>query len=259
MTDTIDTTRGPFRPYVPPAVIKGVDVSRWQHPGGHSINWMQVYEAGYRFAIVEVTYGLDGLNEYGIEDLRQAHEAGLEVGAYHYAIPNEGDAEAQAIIACKAVEGVPLSFGVALDLEEDGTLSHYQVGDWARAFAGTVNQHRHACPIYSYASFAETLGGYPFGHRAWWAPDPIPVGLQVSIQQDWAQEVPGIESPTDIDYLYRSRWVHSVTPASTGPVAVSGVGDVAAELPEAATAATEATEGATEAGSPPADGPTSGE
>ena len=38
----------------------GIDVSKWQRPGGVAINWEKVAESGETFAFIKATDGLEG-------------------------------------------------------------------------------------------------------------------------------------------------------------------------------------------------------
>lgn len=69
-------------------LAKGVDVSKWNCTGGHTIDWGQVRDAGYTFAIVRAGFGKD---DWGKQTdprfdahVTGAKAAGLHVGAYHY-------------------------------------------------------------------------------------------------------------------------------------------------------------------------------
>ena len=78
-------------------LIQGLDVSH--HQG--SIDWTSVATAGYRFSLIKATEGNDWLDPNFKANWDNAKEAGLAVGAYHYASANnhpgvngaEGEAE----------------------------------------------------------------------------------------------------------------------------------------------------------------------
>ena len=50
------------------AVITGVDVASYQHPGGAAIDWGQVRSAGHRFAYVKASEGTSYTNPYFAQD-----------------------------------------------------------------------------------------------------------------------------------------------------------------------------------------------
>lgn len=61
--------------------IEGIDVSRYQG----DIDWQQVAEAGYGFAFVKATEGVGWQDPYFQTNAIGARDAGLYVGAYHFA------------------------------------------------------------------------------------------------------------------------------------------------------------------------------
>jgi lysozyme len=61
-------------------VIQGIDVSKWQL----EIDWAKVRAAGTRFAFIKATEGGDHLDERFRENWREAREAGVPRGAYHF-------------------------------------------------------------------------------------------------------------------------------------------------------------------------------
>jgi len=71
----------------PPARLLGLDVSAFQRPPGHPIDWDLVKAGGYTFGFVKATEGLSGAgseNQWFTEEITGAKGAGLLVGAYHY-------------------------------------------------------------------------------------------------------------------------------------------------------------------------------
>lgn len=62
---------------------KGIDVSQFQ---GTNINWNQVYQGGYVFAFVRASHG-SLVDTRFVQNMTGAKNAGLYVGAYHYAVP----------------------------------------------------------------------------------------------------------------------------------------------------------------------------
>lgn len=60
--------------------IQGIDVSRWQL----DIDWQRVRAAGTRFAFIKATEGGDHLDPRFRDNWREAKEAGIPRGAYHF-------------------------------------------------------------------------------------------------------------------------------------------------------------------------------
>lgn len=85
--------------------MAGLDVASYQHPDtsqyptGAPITWSQVAAARYRFAAIKGTEGDYYVNPWAASDLTKAKAAGLDVTAYHFAIPNVSGGAAQAQFA----------------------------------------------------------------------------------------------------------------------------------------------------------------
>lgn len=67
--------------------IPGIDVSHWQNDRG-DIDWTQVADAGYRFAFIKATERDTYVDAFYETNRSGAGDAGLRVGAYHFARPN---------------------------------------------------------------------------------------------------------------------------------------------------------------------------
>jgi hypothetical protein len=63
--------------------FKGIDISSNNH-NGMPFNWPEVKTAGYDVVYIKATQGNSYVNPYFIQDCRDARNAGLEVGIYHY-------------------------------------------------------------------------------------------------------------------------------------------------------------------------------
>lgn len=194
------------------AQIKGFDVSSWQHPSGKAIDWKKAKEAGFEFVMIKSSQGLGYVNPHFKADALAAHQAGLLVGAYHYAEPAEGTAQQEALHAVAAVAGAPLTMGLALDLEEYGSLSSFQVPQWAQEFMTEVNAAEHNCPFYCGGDFLATLTGAPWGHRFWNAGSSVPAGMNAWMQQHPNETVEGVVGTCDVDYLLTPRGVNPSVP-----------------------------------------------
>lgn len=219
-------------------MLRGVDISAWQHddPNHPQIDFVGLREDGYSFVIIKATQAADYTNEYLEQDCENAHAARLVIGLYHYAEPmavypenvNE-DAKAQALYACAAASGLPLSLGIACDLEELGTLMPYQAGEWYKAFAAQVNELRHHCPLYTDRSLLDQIPGAPFGHRLWLALGSddltqVPEGVKPYMVQGTAQPTKGFAGEVDNDWLLNAR---AINPAPRAPKPVAKPVDTA--------------------------------
>jgi GH25 family lysozyme M1 (1,4-beta-N-acetylmuramidase) len=73
-------------------VVKGIDVSRWNHPNNKAIDFKKVKEKyGVTFVIIKSSDGGDKGNALAKKwypiDRKAAKAQGLIVGGYHYALP----------------------------------------------------------------------------------------------------------------------------------------------------------------------------
>lgn len=189
--------------------LKGIDVSSWSHGADKPINWEAVKKDGYGFTVIKSSQGTDYKNPYLSEDAIEANHNGLLVGCYHYAVPAKGDAVAQARFAAACVHGLPLSLGVALDLEETGTLAFFELGEWAKEFMTTMNEMGHMCPLYSNENYLGQLVGAPWGHKLWYASKDLPptyMGVRPwMVQTTENKDVSGVPGLVDFDTFYGVR------------------------------------------------------
>lgn len=147
--------------------ITGVDVSRWDHPNGASINWPKVKSSGRSFAVVKATQSTTYTSSYFASDYAQAKAAGLIVGAYHFAHPRLPISSAAAdarhyVRTVGSFKGVGLLPPI-LDLECDGSgsscyngsrLSVGQLRQWTQTWLDTAQAMTGRVPIiYTYDSF----------------------------------------------------------------------------------------------------------
>lgn len=196
--------------------MKGIDISSNNHRG-EVFNFAAVKAAGYDFVYVKATQGVTYLNPYLIADVRDAHNAGLKVGVYHF-FDRSGTPEEQAKffndngIHQPVGEGHTnlsqfLTLKPVLDYEQGG------VGDSAnateiQAFNLALGRH---IGLYTDQDFEKQLGGYAGCYFGWLAIPGWQGGLLPSVTaivQTGQQQVQGIgENPngshatTDIDVL----------------------------------------------------------
>lgn len=194
--------------------LQGIDISAWQHPKDVAINWKQVRDDGIDFVMIKSDQGETYVNPYLAEDTASAHAAGVLVGVYHYAEPAPGNAELEALHAIAAVHGLPLSLGIALDLEENGSVASYELAQWAQDFLRHITEAGHIAPLYSNGEYLSMMAGSPFGHRLWFAGTDVPTGMKPWMQQSGTREVKGIVGPVDSDRLLVARGVNPSEPVA---------------------------------------------
>jgi GH25 family lysozyme M1 (1,4-beta-N-acetylmuramidase)/uncharacterized protein with LGFP repeats len=174
--------------------LVGPDVSGWQHPSGAPIDWTKVAGSGQSFTVVKATElytdsttGKPVLytNPYLHSDLSGAQAAGLVVGAYAFAHP-ENSATAQADDFAAAVGPLPAgSLPPVLDLETSGGLSVAQLVSWTQTFLARLTSDTRIVPmIYTGPNFWKTYLGNSTAFTAYplWeahyttASSPAPIG-----------------------------------------------------------------------------------
>ncbi len=134
----------------------GVDVSKWQRPGGVAIDWNKVVEAGEQFAFIKATDGIEGRSIYFEEDAKKALDAGLIVGSYHKAHPDRS-AVRQADDYAAALALLPQTARTlppVLDIELDNGLTPAQLEAWVETFLERLEETTGEKPmIYTFRWF----------------------------------------------------------------------------------------------------------
>lgn len=153
----------------------GIDVSRWQG----TINWTSVKGAGISFAWAQATRGLTSPNANFVANMNNGKAAGVYMGAYHYAFPNDSTPEVQADyywnLAGPYIKGDGKSLVPALDMEVwvgyQGATSYT---DWANKWIARVKSKAAAVGvtipkvvIYTSASMACHFNSGISQHGAW--------------------------------------------------------------------------------------------
>lgn len=139
--------------------VNGVDVSRYQHPSGSSIDWRAVKASGQVYAFIKATEATTVTNAYFAADWRDSRAAGVYRGAYHFARPSRtpGSAVSQANAFLKVIgnQRLPGTLPPVLDLEtNDSRMRPAEMIAWTKAFVTTVESKTGRRPmIYSYPGF----------------------------------------------------------------------------------------------------------
>jgi lysozyme len=134
-------------PWTPtPTYVHGVDVSH--HQG--NISWSEVYGAGYRFAFVKASEGVGWMDSNFVTNMDNGGDAGLLMGAYHFARPDLGnDAQDEALyfvsVARNYLKGGYLR--PALDLEVGSSLGKEALSNWVHTWMETVKNETGIEPI----------------------------------------------------------------------------------------------------------------
>ncbi|WRS28278.1 GH25 family lysozyme [Oscillospiraceae bacterium MB08-C2-2] len=183
--------------------IKGIDVSEYQG----SINWDQVKENGINFALIRASVGTTSDKTFR-QNAKNAHQAGVLVGAYHYAtFTSTSTAVEQAEFFLSHLDGLDITYPVVLDLENNrGNLSKAKLTQAAKAFMETVKDAGYTVMLYSYENYFHSyldmskLQDYPI-----WAANYIQQPSQVD-HKIWQHtsygSVSGISGRVDINIAY---------------------------------------------------------
>lgn len=192
-----------------PDNIQGLDVS--QHQG--NIKWDSVFESKKSFVYIKATEGADVKDIKFQFNYTEAKNAGLYVGAYHYAYPEsmddpilEADNFVETVNNAGGFEG---NLPPALDLETNqGELDKDQLSEWAKLWMERVMEKVGIKPIiYTYLDFGqrnlnESLGEYPL----WFARYDVERPENFSGWTEWkflqytsSGQVPGIMGNVDLN------------------------------------------------------------
>lgn len=170
-------------------VVKGIDVSFWQHPDNQAIDFAALKaEYDVSFVVIKAsdggTRGNDNAKKWFPIDSAAARAEGLVVGAYHYALPGNldrntiTDAKLQAKRAVEQAEGAKLGdLPLSLDVEElpcGWTIQ--RLAKWTSAFLAEAEKLSGRTPIiYTNGTFigrlqdagAADLSRYPLWLAKW--------------------------------------------------------------------------------------------
>lgn len=147
--------------------VHGIDVSRYQG----RIRWeevkrMKVNEVGIQFCFIKATEGVQDQDPRFTRNWRQAAQAGIPRGAYHYFNPY-ADAAAQARHFIREVKLEAGDLPPVLDVEQSGNLTKDQLQEQVATWLELTEQHYGVIPlIYTGAEFyarylADRFDRYP--------------------------------------------------------------------------------------------------
>ena len=183
--------------------VQGVDVSWHQGP----IDWNAVSRADVRFAYVKATEGADYVDPRFAFNWREAHRAGLYVGAYHFFTLCRSGAQQ----ASNFMQAVPVENGAlppAVDLEHMGPCRRgptaTDVVAEIKSFLDIVELRYGVRPIlYTTREFHDAhLADFPrerFWIRSLYTPPAFRQGEWVLWQHHNGARRPGISQPVDVD------------------------------------------------------------
>ncbi len=193
---------------------RGVDVSH--HQG--TIDWSLVYADGYTFAFVKATEGFTYNDPNFVSNMVNGNNAGLLMGAYHFARPDNNSAADEARHFVQ-MAGNYIGNGwlpPVLDLEDppggrlDQIYTSAQLTQWVQTWLDTVQARTGVEPIiYTNGHYANYLQASLNRYRLWMAdPDGSPTTPPNNLghwttwafkQYYWYGNVNGISGDVDLD------------------------------------------------------------
>src|SRR5215210_6885099 len=132
--------------------IRGIDV----HGAKGPIDWPRVRQAGFQFALLKATEGRTFDDDRFKANRRDAKAAGLVVGAYHFARPDNNSPAAEAAHFLRVCQVQPGELRPALDWEHDPPTA-----PWALQFLRAIEAAIGAPPIfYTFPDFLRRTGSH---------------------------------------------------------------------------------------------------
>lgn len=126
---------------------RGIDVSRWQG----DVNWSQVAADDISFVMLG-TRSKGAVDPYFHKNIQEACSAGVQVGVYIYSLATTPEmAVAEADFVINLIKDYPVSYPVALDMEDDvqAVLSKEELAAIANAFCGRISEAGYYPIIYA--------------------------------------------------------------------------------------------------------------
>ena len=198
-------------------VTMGIDVSTYQG----TMDWNKVKNAGVNFAMIRIGYGkgrfgsknctLDNRFRTNVEG---AVKAGIPVGIYFYSYANTvNQALNEAEFTIKQLDGVPVSFPVAYDIEDDSIVKKTTKAErtaMVKTYMDTIAAAGYYPMFYCNQNWynnyldSDELEEYDFWYARYTHEEPDQDDYPYSIWQATStQRISGItENTVDIDFLY---------------------------------------------------------
>jgi lysozyme len=154
--------------------ILGLDISRWQHISGRTIDFRRMADAGISFVIMKASDGYRPedviARRYVLEDARQAKAAGLIVGFYHMiSVPTGNSTPVLIASANRQATLVSVRLGelggydvrtlpLAVDVEGiNSSINAVSLELWTKTFVTSLTKKTGRVPLlYSYRSLLAT-------------------------------------------------------------------------------------------------------
>lgn len=180
---------------------KGIDIARYQHPGGAPIDFKKVRAAGYDWCAIKITEGTHYFNPYALDDCVKAIAAGIEVVPYHFARPTLIDAGDEARYFEAHIPMIAQSCKRMLDLEDGRQLGWGWLTTWTQNFIATKRCEM----VYmngQYLHGIQSTGKVLLANIVLADPDNVYPHEGLAAWQSGQGLVDGISSLVDLDEVY---------------------------------------------------------
>lgn len=136
-------------------IYQGIDVSSWQR----NIDFSAVKNAGIDIVYIKSSEGQSYIDPYFESNYQKAKANGLKVGFYHYVTARTVEqARVQANFFARVISGKQPDCRLAMDFENFGNLSVYQINEISKVFLETLeNATGSEVVIYSNAYSARAI------------------------------------------------------------------------------------------------------
>lgn len=189
------------------SVVTCLDVSDWQY----SIDFNKVKADGYDYVIIRAGYGKETYQKDARfeENYKNAKAAGLKVGAYWYSYATstaEALEEAKACLYC--IDGKTFDMPLYYDVEETSQayLSKSELTNLVDSFCSTIESNGYKAGVYSNNSMYDNMDKEYLKNKysTWLAQiDGDFTAITDDLHQyTWAQNVDGISTNVDCNYIY---------------------------------------------------------
>lgn len=187
------------------AIIRGVDVSRWQK----EIDWSLVKDANVSFAFVKATQGDFRLDPYFARNWEETKRMGIKRGAYHYFKP-EDPVEGQIELFISTVTLEPGDLPPVLDIEvSDPRVSAQELRQRIRTWLEAITEYYGVKPIIytSQNYYRRWLQGY-FPEYHFWIARYSEIQPETHHTDSWkfwqftdSGSISGINSAVDMNFF----------------------------------------------------------
>lgn len=189
--------------------FKGLDVSQFQGV----IDWAQVKNAGYQFAMLRAGYGFSTVDAQFHRNASECNRLGMPIGIYWFCYATSPEAAIQEADGClNTIAAYRLDYPVCYDIEQASvnyaaqngvTMTSSLATAIVKAFCNRIEEHGYYAMYYSNRNFLNTYFPADFSKRyaLWYAYynsrfDGTSCGIWQSTSEG---SIPGINGNVDLD------------------------------------------------------------